>query len=189
MATNKNLNTKEQKELLEILKRRFGENMIRHKGLQWKEIQERLVNHPGKLWSLSEMERTGGEPDVIGYDEKARAFLFCDCSRESPEGRRNTCYDRKGQESREKQGIHPSGNVTDMAGKMGIEVIDEEQYRRLQKHGPFDTKTSSWIRTPEDILKAGGALFGDHRYGHVFIYHNSARSFYSARGFRGLLIV
>ncbi len=183
------LSTDQREELLKTLKTRFEENMNRHQGLEWARIQAKLEASPEKLWSLHEMERTGGQPDVIGYDEKTDEYIFCDCSAESPAGRRSICYDREGQEAREKQGIHPEGNAMDMAAAMGIELLTEEQYRALQKLGNFDTKTSSWVKTPSDIRKLGGALFADRRYGHVFVYHNSAPSFYSARGFRGLLRV
>lgn len=175
--------------LLATLKARFEKNMNRHPGLEWDQVQARLEAHPDKLWSLHEMEATGGEPDVIGQDEKTGEYLLCDCSPESPEGRRNLCYDHEAQVSREKKGVYPAGNVIDRAEAMGVELLSEEQYRALQTLGKFDTKTSSWIKTPADIRKLGGALFCDRRYGHVFVYHNGAPSFYSARGFRGLLRV
>lgn len=183
------LSVEQRQELLGILKTRFEKNMNRHPGLEWAGVQARLEANPEKLRSLHEMESTGGEPDVIGYDERTGEYLFGDCSAESPAGRRNVCYDREGQEAREKQGIHPKGNAVDMAAAMGIELLTEEQYRTLQSLDVFDTKTSSWVKTPPDIRKLGGALFADRRYGHVFVYHNSAPSFYSARGFRGLLKV
>lgn len=183
------LSPEQEQELLNALKQRFDKNMARHKGLGWSEIQERLVADTEKLWALSEMQKTGGEPDVVGLDKKTGEYIFNDCALESPAGRRNTCYDNEGQQAREKQGIHPQGNALDMAAEMGIEILNEDQYRELQKLGNFDTKTSSWILTPPDIRKAGGALFCDRRYGHVFVYHNSAPSFYGARGFRGLLRV
>lgn len=183
------LSVEQRQELLGLLKARFEQNMNRHPGLEWAGVQAKLEASPEKLRSLHEMESTGGEPDVIGYDEKTGEYLFCDCSAESPAGRRNVCYDREGQQAREKQGIHPHGNAVDMAAAMGIELLSEEQYRALQSLGAFDTKTSSWVKTPPDIRKLGGALFADRRYGHVFVYHNSAPSFYSARGFRGLLRV
>lgn len=173
--------------VLKALKVRFEENMNRHLGLNWDKIRVRLESNSDKLWSLSEMERTGGEPDVVGYDKKTDEYIFCDCSAESPVGRRNICYDRKGQDEREKRGIHPAGNAIDMAADMGCDLLTEEQYRDLQKLGNFDTKTSSWVRTPSDIRKVGGAVFADRRYGNVFLYHNSAPSFYSARAFRGSL--
>ncbi len=180
----------EQREgLLKILEARFEKYMDRHQGLEWAIIRAGLEANPKKLWSLNEMERTGGEPDVIGQDNQSGEYLFYDCSPETPEGRRNVCYDREGQEAREKQGIHPAGNVLDMAAAMGIELLTEEQYRGLQKLGNFDTKTSSWLKTPGDIRKLGGALFADRRYGHVFVYHNGAPSFYSGRAFRGSLRV
>lgn len=176
-------------ELLDILKKRFEANMNRHKDIEWTKLQEKLETNTEKLWSLSEMERTGGEPDVISYDETTGEYIYYDCSTETPIGRRNVCYDLKGQEERNKKGVYPEGNAIDMATAMGIEILDEEQYRGLQKLGEFDMKTSSWVKTPADIRKLGGAIFADRRYGQVFIYHNSAPSFYSVRGFRGLLRV
>ncbi|NPV65991.1 MAG: DUF4256 domain-containing protein [Anaerolineae bacterium] len=183
------LSAEQRQELLRVLKARFEKNMNRHKGLEWAKVQAKLEANLEKLRSLSEMERTGGEPDVVGYDEKTGEYIFYDCSAESPKGRRSICYDREGQEAREKQGVKPEGNAIDMATAMGIELLTEEQYRALQNLGNFDTKTSSWLKTPADIRKLGGALFADRRYGHVFVYHNSAPSFYSARGFRGWLRV
>lgn len=177
------------KEILDILRTRFEENMQRHQGLKWSEIVARLETNPKKLKSLEEMERTGGEPDVIGQDPATGEYIFCDCSAETPVGRRNVCYDRKGQDVREKKGVFPKGNAVEMAEEMGIELLTQEQYRELQRLGGFDQKTSSWLQTPPDIRKLGGALFGDRRYGHVFIYHNGAQSFYSVRGFRGILRV
>ncbi len=162
--------------------------MGRHKALTWTAVQARLEAHPAKLWSLSEMEKTGGEPDVVGRDSKTDEFVFFDCSAESPDGRRNVCYDRTGREQRKKQGLHP-GSALDMSAAIGIELLTEEQYRELQKLGSFDTKTSSWVRTPAEIRKLGGAIFCDRRYGRVFTYHNGAQSFYSGRGFRGSLRV
>jgi len=185
----KELSPEESEKLLRTLKARFEENMDRHERLEWARVQAKLEANPEKLWSLNEMERTGGEPDVVGYDKKTGEYIFIDCIAESPKGRRNVCYDRDGQEEREKKGVHPNGNVIDMAASMGIELITEEQYRELQKLGDFDTKTSSWVKTPSDIRKLGGAIFMDRRYDHVFVYHNSAPSFYSARGFRGSLRV
>jgi hypothetical protein len=180
--------SKEQREkLLRALKERFEKNMTRHEGLAWADLQARLVRKSGPLWSLSEMERTGGEPDVIGRDKETGRYVFCDCSAESPQGRRNVCYDRKGQEKREKEGLRLAGNVLDMADAMGIEPLTEEQYRELQKLGSFDTKTQSWLKTPAEITKLGGAIFGDRRFGRVFVYHNTAPCFYRSRGFRGLL--
>ncbi|NMB00850.1 MAG: DUF4256 domain-containing protein [Firmicutes bacterium] len=175
--------------MLDILRTRFEENMQRHQGVEWNDVQTRLEATPGKLQLLQEMERTGGEPDVIGQDSETGEFIFCDCSAETPVGRRNVCFDRKGQDAREKKGVYPQGNALEMAEKMGIELLTPDQYRELQKLGSFDQKTSSWLQTPQDIRKLGGALFGDRRYGHVFIYHNGAQSFYSVRGFRGLLRV
>lgn len=159
--------------------------MNRHQGLEWAKVQARLVGNNEKLWSLSEMERTGGEPDVVGYDKKTSEYIFFDCSAESPKGRRNVCYDREALESRKEH--KPENNAMDMAAAMNIELLTEEQYRELQKLGSFDTKTSSWIKTPSDIRKLGGALFCDRRYNTVFLYHNGAESYYAARGFRGSL--
>jgi hypothetical protein len=174
-------------ELLEVLKARFEENMNRHKGLKWDKVQERLQANPKKLWSLNEMEKTFGEPDVVGLDKKTGEYIFCDCSAESPSGRRNACYDREALDSRKEH--KPKNNAVDMATSMGIELLTEEQYRELQEFGDFDTKTSSWVKTPPDIRKLGGALFADRRYDHVFVYHNGAESYYGARGFRGELRV
>lgn len=185
----KELSPEESEELFKALKSRFMENMNRHDSLEWDKTQTRLEASPGKMWSINEMEKTGGEPDVVGHDKKTGEIIFIDCSAESPVGRRNCCYDRDAQEQREKKGVHPNGNVIDMAASMGVELLTEEQYRGLQKLGEFDTKTSSWVKTPSDIRKLGGAIFGDRRYNHVFIYHNSAPSFYSSRGFRGALKV
>jgi hypothetical protein len=186
---SRTLSAAQRRELLTALQARFEENGNRHAGLAWKDVQARLDAHPEKLWSLHEMERTGGEPDVVGYDRKTGAYIFCDCSAETPKGRRNICYDPVGEESRVQRGVHPDGNAVGMAAAMGIELLTEEQYRELQKVGAFDTKTSSWLQTPADIRKLGGALFGDRRYDQVFVYHNSAPSFYSARAFRGSLRV
>jgi hypothetical protein len=188
-ASKKELPPEQREELLRALKTRFEENMDRHKDLEWAKVQAKLEANPEKLWPLNEMERTGGEPDAVGHDKKTGEYIFIDCSAESPKGRRNVCYDREGQEEREKHGVHPEGNVIDMAAAMGIELLTEEQYRELQRLGEFDTKTQSWVKTPPDIRKLGGAIFADRRYGHVFIYHNSAPSFYSSRGFRGSLRV
>ena len=176
-----------REELLGTLKVRFEQHMNRHAGLKWSEVQARLEAKPGKLRSLGEMERTGGEPDVAGVDVVTGEFLFFDCSAESPTGRRNTCYDREGQLSR-KVAV-PENNAVDMASAMGIELLTEEQYRSLQKLESFDLKTSSWLKTPPDIRKLGGALFGDRRYDTVFVYHNGAQSYYAVRGFRGVLRV
>jgi hypothetical protein len=177
----------QREELLRAWKARFEENMSRHKGLEWAEVEAKLEASPEKPWSLHEMERTGGEPDVVGYDDKTGEYVFYDCSAESPEGRRNLCYDREALESRKEH--KPENSALDMAVAMGVELLTEEQYRELQKLGSFDTKTSSWVKTPPDIRKLGGALFCDRRYGHVFVYHNSAPSYYAARGFRGSLRV
>lgn len=163
--------------------------MGRHPGFVWAEVHARLQANAGKLWSVSEMERTGGEPDVIGRDPETGEYLFYDCSPETPKGRRNTCYDHAGQAAREKQGLHPAGNALGMAAAMGIEILTEEQSRRLQTLGEFDTKTSSWIQTPDGIRQLGGALFVDRRFGKVFVYHNTAPCFYQGRGFRGSLKV
>ena len=187
IETNLELSPKQGEELLKTLQVRFEQNTSRHKGLEWPKIQARLEAHPEKLSSLKAMESTGGEPDVVGYDKKTGEYIFYDCSAESPRGRRSVCYDGEGQEEREKKGVHPAGNAIDIAAAMGIELLNEDQYRALQKLGEFDTKTSSWIQTPPDIRKLGGAIFADRRYDHVFVYHNSAPSFYAARGFRGLL--
>lgn len=174
-------------EIIRILRARFETNMIRHAGIEWSSVLARLEAYPAKLWSLHEMERTGGEPDVVGKDEKTGSYVFYDCSAESPTGRRNLCYDREALESRKEN--KPESNALDMAADMGIEILTEEQYRELQFFGNFDTKTSSWLKSPVSIRKHGGALFGDLRYGRVFVYHNGAQSYYSARGFRGSLIV
>ncbi len=181
------LSPEQRDELLRALEARFKKNMSRHKGLAWANVQAKLEAQPAKLWSLSEMERTGGEPDVIGYDEATGEYVFCDCSAESPAGRRNACYDREAQENRKEHA--PANNAMDMAAAMGIELLTEEQYRELQKLGNFDTKTSSWVQTPSDIRRLGGALFCDRRYNTVFVYHNGAPSYYGARGFRGSLRV
>lgn len=173
-------------ELLRALKARFEKNMNRHKGLEWAKLQAKLEANPEKLWSLSEMEKTGGEPDVVGHD-KTDEYIFYDCSAESPKGRRSLCYDREALESRKQH--KPENNASDVAAAMSIELLTEEQYRELQKFGEFDTKTSSWVKTPSDIRKLGGAIFADYRYGHVFVYHNGAESYYGARGFRGSLRV
>lgn len=173
--------------ILKTLQVRFERNMNRHKDLDWSKIQAKLEAHPEKLASLHAMEITGGEPDVIGYDPKTDEYIFYDCSAESPKGRRSICYDREGQKEREKKGVHPAGNAVDLAAAIGIELLNENQYYALQELGEFDTKTESWIQTPPDIRKLGGALFCDRRYGHVFMFHNSAPSFYAARGFRGAL--
>jgi hypothetical protein len=175
--------------LLEALRTRFEANMNRHNGIEWREVQTRLEAKTEKLWSLYEMERTGGEPDVTGHDKKTGQYIFYDCSSETPRDRKSTCYDRPAQEEREKKGVHPAGNAVDMAAAMGIDLLTEEEYRRLQTLGEFDTKTSSWVKTPSDIRELGGAIFCDRRYNTVFVYHNSASSFYSSRAFRGSLRV
>jgi hypothetical protein len=186
-SKKKELAPKQREELLSSLKVRFEKNMNRHKGLEWAKVQAKLEANTVKLWSLNEMERTGGEPDVVGHDKKTGEYIFYDCSAESPKGRRSVCYDREGRESRKEH--KPENNAIDMADDMGIEILTEEQYRELQKLGNFDTKTSSWVKTPSDIRKLGGALFCDRRYGHVFVYHNGAESYYAARAFRGSLRV
>lgn len=188
MDSNKKEVSPEQREaLLSVLKTRFEKNMNRHKGLAWDNVQAKLEAHPEKLWSLNEMERTGGEPDVVGHDPKTGEYMFYDCSAETPKGRRSVCYDREAQESRKEH--PPEHNAIDMAAAMGIELLSEEQYRELQQLGDFDTKTSSWVKTPADIRKLGGALFCDRRYGQIFVYHNSAPSYYASRAFRGSLRV
>jgi len=183
------LSPERHEELLKTLQDRFEKNMHRHKGLEWPKIQAKLEAHPEKLSSLNAMESTGGEPDVVGYDQKTSEYIFYDCSAESPKGRRSICYDGEAQEEREKKGVRPAGNAVDLAAAMRIEILNEDQYRELQKLGEFDTKTESWIQAPTDIRNLGGALFCDRRYGHVFVFHNSAPSFYAARGFRGSLRV
>lgn len=185
--SKKELQPIEAKELLQILKNRFEKNTNRHKGLDWNKIHEKLLANPEKLWSLHEMEKTGGEPDVVGQDQKTGDYLFFDCSAESPSGRRSCSFDREGQLSRKEH--QPQTNAVDMAIAMGVAILTETEYRHLQQLGNFDTKTSSWIQTPENIRKLGGALFGDFRYDTVFIYHNGAQSYYAARAFRGVLRV
>ncbi len=187
MKTKKQLSPAQHKELLTTLKTRFEKNMDRHKGLDWSKVQSKLEANPEKLWSLSEMERTGGEPDVVGFDKKTGEYTFYDCSAETPKGRRSVCYDREALDSRKEH--KPANSATDMAAAMGIELLTEEQYRELQKLGEFDLKTSSWVKTPPDIRKLGGALFCDRRYNTLFLYHNGAESYYAARGFRGSLRV
>ena len=184
---NRRLSQKQCEELLKALKTRFEKNMNRHKGLEWAHVQAKLEANADKLWSVNEMERTGGEPDVVDLDKKTGEYVFYDCSAESPKGRRSLCYDREALVSRKEN--KPKDNAIDMAAAMDIELLTEEQYRELQKLGNFDTKTSSWVKTPPDIRKLGGALFADRRYDHVFVYHNSAPSYYAARGFRGSLKV
>ena len=184
---DKELSPEQREGLLEALKVRFNKNMSRHQNLEWANVQSRLEASPEKLWSLNNMERTGGEPDVVDRDKKSGEYLFYDCSPESPVGRRNVCYDHEAQESRKAN--KPENNAIDMAASMGIELLTEEEYRKLQKLGNFDTKTSSWVKTPAEIRKLGGALFCDRRYDTVFVYHNGAESYYAARGFRGSLRV
>jgi len=186
-SNNKELSSEQKAELLSVLKARFEKFENRHKGIEWADVQIRLEAKAGKLWTLNEMERTGGEPDVIGQDEKSGEYIFYDCSVESPSGRRNVCYDLEAMESRKEH--KPKNNVIDMATAMGIELLTEEQYRELQLLGSFDTKTSSWVNTPSAIRKLGGALFADRRYEHVFVYHNGAETYYAARAFRGSLKV
>jgi hypothetical protein len=186
-SRQKELSPEEREQLLGALKARFEKNMNRHNGLEWATVQAGLAAKPEKLWSLNEMERTGGEPDVVGYDEKTGETIFYDCSAESPRGRRSICYDREALEARKEN--KPADSAVGMAAAMGIELLTEEQYRNLQKLGHFDTKTSSWLKTPAEIRKRGGAIFADYRYGHVFVYHNGAESYYAARGFRGALSV
>src|ERR1700746_537453 len=186
-SNKKELSPEQREELLRALKARFEKNMNRHKGLEWDKVQAKLEANAEKLWSLNEMERTGGEPDVVGHDEKTGEYIFCDCSAESPKGRRSVCYDREALESRKEH--KPEASAIDMAAAMGIELLAEGQYRELQKLGNFDTKTSSWVKTPSAIRKLGGALFCDRRYDTVFLYHNGADSYYGARAFRGLLRV
>ncbi len=181
------LSAEQREELLGVLKARFEKNMNRHHGLEWAAVQARLEAKPEKLWSLHEMERTGGEPDVVGHDKQTGEYLFYDCSAESPEGRRSLCYDRAALEARKAN--KPKDSAMNMAAALGIELLTEDQYRTLQQLGKFDTKTSSWVKTPADIRQLGGALFADRRYGHVFVYHNGADSYYAARGFRGALRV
>jgi hypothetical protein len=189
VKTKKELSPEQREELLKALKARFEKNIIRHKGLEWAKVQAKLDPQAGgeKLWSLNEMERTGGEPDVVGYDKKTGEYIFYDCSAESPKGRRSVCYDHEGLESRKE--YKPENNALDMAAAMGIELLTEDQYKELQKLGNFDTKTSSWVKTPAEIRKLGGAIFCDRRYDHVFVYHNGAESYYGVRAFRGSLRV
>jgi hypothetical protein len=185
----KKLSPEQREDLLRTLKARFEKNMNHHKGLQWAKVQAKLNPDSSgeKLWSLNEMERTGGEPDVVGHDKKTGEYIFYDCSAESPAGRRSVCYDRQALESRKEH--KPADSAIEMATAMGIEILTEGQYRELQKLGKFDTKTSGWVKTPSDIRKLGGAIFADFRYGHVFVYHNGAESYYAARAFRGSLRV
>ena len=186
-SNKKKLSPAQGEELLRALKARFEKNMNRHKGLEWAKVQAKLEDNTEKLWSLNEMEITGGEPDIVGQDKKTGEYIFYDCSAESPKGRRSLCYDREALESRKEH--KPENNAMEMAAVMGIELLTEEQYRELQKLGKFDAKTSSWVQTPSDIRKLGGAIFCDRRYNTVFTYHNGAESYYAARGFRGSLMV
>lgn len=187
MKEKKELPPAQKEELLQLLKARFEANPNRHKGLQWAEVQAKLVANPEKLWILDEMEVTGGEPDVVGFDQKNGEYIFYDCSAESPKGRRSLCYDRAALEARKDH--RPENSAVDRAAEMGIELLNEEQYRALQALGTFDSKTSSWLKTPDEVRKLDGAIFGDFRYGRVFIYHNGVQSYYAARGFRGALRV
>jgi hypothetical protein len=187
--TQKELSSQRQAELLRVLQSRFEKNVNRHKGIEWAKVQAKLEANPEKLWSLGEMERTGGEPDVIGYDKKSGEYIFCDCSAESPSGRRSICYDREAQKANIKGRPDAKDNADDLAAAMGIELLGEQEYRELQKLGEFDLKSSSWVKTPSDIRELGGALFCDRRYGQVFVYHNGPQSYYSARAFRGSLRV
>jgi hypothetical protein len=187
--TQKELPSQRRAELLRVLQSRFDENMNRHKGIEWAKVQAKLEANPEKLWSLGEMERTGGEPDVSGYDKKSGEYIFCDCSAESPSGRRSICYDREAQKANNKGRPDAKDNAVDLAAAMGIELLGEDEYRDLQKVGEFDLKSSSWIRTPPEVRKLGGALFCDRRYGQVFVYHNGPQSYYGGRAFRGLLRV
>lgn len=186
-ANKKELSAKQQDELFKILKDRFGKNMNRHRGIEWATVQARLEAQKEKLWSLNEMEQSGGEPDMVAYDKKNDAFLFYDCAAESPKDRRSLCYDREALEARKEH--KPANNAVDVATSMGVELLTEEQYRELQKLGKFDTKTSSWVKTPAAIRELGGALFCDRRYDTVFLYHNGAESYYAARGFRCMLSI
>jgi hypothetical protein len=179
------LSPEQCEQLLGVLQARFARNMNRHKGLEWPDVKAKMQAHPEKVWSLGEMERTGGEPDVVGHDKKTGEYIFFDCSAESPKGRRSICYDGEALDSRKEH--KPKHSATNMAAEIGIELLTEEQYRELQKLGAFDTKTSSWLKTPVEIRKLGGAIFGDRRFGRVFVYHNGAESYYAARGFRGSL--
>jgi hypothetical protein len=187
MGNIRELSPQQSDELISTLKARFEQNMHRHTGIEWAPLKAKLEAYSEKLWSLSEMERTGGEPDVVGYDKARGEYIFYDCSAESPKGRRSICYDHEALESRKEH--KPENSAISMAAEMGIEILTEEQYRELQQFGNFDTKTSSWVKTPDEIRKHGGAIFCDWRYGQVFMYHNGAESYYGARGFRGVLRV
>lgn len=186
MGNKKEISAEETEKFLKILRSRFEKNMARHKGIDWEIVEQKILKNPEKLWSLIQMENTGGEPDVVMQD-KSGEFIFYDCSPESPSGRRSVCYDREGLESRKEH--KPKNSAVDLAKEIGIEILTEDQYRELQNFGNFDTKTSSWLKTPSSIRKLGGSIFGDFRYGQVFIYHNGAQSYYAARGFRGMLKV
>ncbi len=187
MSNNKSLSQAETSELLALLKIRFEQNMNRHTGVEWTDVEARLINNLSRLWSLKQMEATGGEPDVTAYDSETGRYLFCDCSPESPAGRRSLCYDQQSLDSRKAN--KPAHSAMGLASEMGVELLSEEQYHQLQQSGPYDTKSSSWLHTPENIRIRGGAIFGDCRYGRVFIYHNGAESYYAVRGFRGMLWV
>lgn len=184
---NKHLTEEDQTELLKILKARFEKNPHRHRGISWKDVEARLKVQPAGLWSLKQMEDTGGEPDIVAFDQPGEYLVFCDCSAESPKGRRSLCYDRAALESRKEH--KPKDSAEDMAAEMGIEILDEQQYFQLQRLDNFDAKTSSWLKTPVEVRDKGGAIFGDFRFGRVFVYHNGAESYYAARGFRGMLKV
>lgn len=187
MANKKELTPKQIEELLNLLKSRFEKNLNRHKSIDWNKVEAKLKANKDKLWSLNEMEKTGGEPDVVNFDKKTDEYIFYDCAPESPVGRRSLCYDRKALDSRKEN--KPKNSAMELAASMGIEILNEEQYRQLQEFGNYDNKTSSWLQTPADIRKLGGAIFGDYRYGNIFIYHNGAESYYAGRGFRGMLRV
>jgi hypothetical protein len=187
MNKNRKLSKSEVREIISLLKKRFHNNMDRHKNINWENLEDKLIQNNNKLWSINEMEKTGGEPDLVEYDDENDKYIFFDCSKETPKGRRNTCYDSEGLEARKK--YKPENNAVDMASEMGIKLLTVEEYHNLQKLGNFDTRTSSWVKTPSDIRELGGALFGEYRFGKVFIYHNTAKSYYGVRGFRGLLEV
>lgn len=189
VVVNLDISPIESAALLETLQQRFADNMSRHEGLEWSKIEAKLTAQPEKVSSLFAMESTGGEPDVVGFDADSGDYIFFDCSAETPTDRRSICYDGKGEQERNKKNVFPGGNAVDLAEAMGIQLLDEAQYRTLQELGAFDTKTSSWLKTPATIRKLGGAIFGDRRFNHVFVYHNGAQSFYGARGFRGALRV
>ena len=186
-AVKKELSLTQSEEVLSVLRGRFEKNMSRHKGIKWDDVESKLESNPGKLWSLHKMEQTGGEPDVVGYDKKTEQYIFYDCSKETPKGRRSICFDPDALESRKEH--KPKDSAVGMANAMGIELLTEDEYRQLQQLGEFDTKTSSWVKTPDDIRDLGGALFCDRRYNHVFLYHNGAESYYAVRGFRAVLRV